>query len=349
MRPATLLLAVISLAACTEPTEVDPAPVTDAGGGQQSSCEEQELGAMYEHYVEPFVSGAVPSSCSQCHMTGVDISMFAQDTPCQTMACMIDQGAVNPEAPEQSRILQQILLGDPASSAFSVGTEHAAILQWLQYAAPCHDELCGQIEDPCGAGTGAPTTGRLPLGDCSEDDMLQQFWESVVVDRGRCITCHDNPQSPESPRFLEGLHNTNNFDDEAHRQRGMNAMYAIITRGLIDREQPLDSLLLTKPLLHGFRPYAVYGALEPIEHVPEGVGRGVHHGGAPKFQFECPGFDCTDGAIVDCRQDQECVADGDCGEGQRCNEGYCRIRESVCDQTYVNYISFIQAYLACQP
>mgnify|MGYP004072997083 FL=1 len=51
---------------------------------------------------------------------------------------------------------------------------------------------------------------------------------------------------------------------------------------------------------------------------------------------------------MDCRTDQACTSDAMCSDGQRCNDGFCRIRESVCDMTYVNYLRFIQTYLACQ-
>ncbi len=347
-----ILLSFFSLATACSPdvppsptVPTPPSPSPDAGA-PPAECTNQELGQLYEHYVEPFVSGTVQSSCSQCHMTGVNISLYAQDTPCQTMACMVDSGVADLTNPADSRILEQILLGDPASSAFSVQTEHAAILEWLQWAARCHSAVCGEIDNACDSGTGAPSTGRTPSGTCSEDELLQQYWDSVVVDRGRCISCHGRPDEDIAPNWLAGLHEAD-WDNSEHRSIATTSMYAVITGHLIDKDEPLNSLLLTKPLQHGFRPYAVYGAREPIENVPEGVGTGVHHDGQSKMTFPCPGFDCSEGAIMDCRKTQECDNDSACGDGMRCNQGWCRLAESVCDETYINYLSFIQTYLAC--
>jgi hypothetical protein len=69
--------------------------VTDSGTTVVGTCYTEELDETYSQYVEPFVSGSVPSSCSQCHMTGIDLSLYAQDTPCETMACMVDLGVVD--------------------------------------------------------------------------------------------------------------------------------------------------------------------------------------------------------------------------------------------------------------
>ena len=122
-------------------------------------CNEEALTALYEHYVEPFVSGTQSTSCSACHLTGVDMSLYAQDTPCQTMACLIQSGEADLESPDESELLARILLGDPSSSAFSVEREHEAFLEWFEWSARCHDAVCGEISDPCAAGSGAPSGG----------------------------------------------------------------------------------------------------------------------------------------------------------------------------------------------
>jgi hypothetical protein len=146
---------------------------------------------------------------------------------------------------------------------------------------------------------------------------------------------------------LEGIAVGFSWENMEHRRVATNAMYGLLALDLIDRASPLDSLLLTKPLQEGFQPLGVYGARDPVESVEPGVGVGLYHGGATKFSWNCPNFDCSAGAIIDCRTDEACEQDSDCGPTQRCNERFCRIRESVCDSTYVNYLRFIQTYLAC--
>jgi hypothetical protein len=354
-------------AACSEPA---PAPVVP----QLNKCNDVELSEAYDHYVEPFVSGAARSSCSQCHFTGVDISIYAQDTPCQTMACMVEMGAVDLAQPSESEILSRILMGDPASSVFDVKSEHAAILEWIEVSATCHAEVCGVINDPCGSGTGAPSTGRTPAGNCSEEELVTSYWDNVLEDRGRCISCHQGQADVEmgsfrsciddstcvgeegcfdgrckleqfsATPFLSGVHGATDRQDPEHWASATTGMYALITMGLIDAESPLDSRLLVKPLQEGFQPMAVYGARTDIENVPMGVGVGLDHGGATKFHMPCP----EEGCVMDCRKDTACESDEGCGADRFCNIGFCRQVDSVCDETYVRYLTFVQDYLACQ-
>jgi hypothetical protein len=174
----------------TSPPPTDTSPPPTDTSPPPPACEDSELSSLYTQYVEPFVSGAVATSCSQCHMTGIDISMYAQDTPCQTMACMVSLGAVNLDEPENSQLLAAIKMGDTQSSVFDVDKEYEAMLEWITWSSQCHSTVCADVESPCSIGTGAASTGVNPIGDCSENDLLVVFWDAVIVDRGRCNSCH---------------------------------------------------------------------------------------------------------------------------------------------------------------
>jgi hypothetical protein len=99
------------------------------------------------------------------------------------MACMIEQGVVDLADPEGSSLIEHIGLGDPNSAVFSVDTERQAMLAWLGWGAACFGSTCGVIEDPCGSGDGAATTGHLPLGNCEENDSVAAFWDALMVVR----------------------------------------------------------------------------------------------------------------------------------------------------------------------
>jgi hypothetical protein len=337
-----------------------------------SDCTEDTLGELYSTYIEPFVSGQVPSSCSQCHMTGIDISIYAQDTACDTMACMIDHEVVSFEDPTRSEILTQIALGGPASSVFDVNTEREAMELWINWSARCHHWVCGDIESGCSQGTGALSTGILPQGACSEDTLLASFWDAFVVHRNRCISCHSTliPEQGSlfacqdtqdcasnelclqgrcrvndfiATPFLEGLHEASDWNNPEHRRVASNAMYTLLTMDVIDHQEILNSRLLTKPIPTDFKPSAVFGSVEPILEVPEGVGVGVEHGGDTKFILDCGEEYC----VIDCREETPCGADADCGD-LACQEGFCRAPNSLCDLTYVKFLSFIQTFKRCQ-
>ncbi|MEM6929078.1 MAG: hypothetical protein AAF602_19220 [Myxococcota bacterium] len=375
MRSRLLLVALISCSELGsavvdgEPTETEASPPV---------CEPDALSDAYERYVEPFVSGAVASSCSQCHMTGIDISLYAQDTPCDTFACMVEYGVVTPDDPESSPLLAQIRMGDPRSSVFDVQQEASAMLEWIRWNARCHESLCGTIDGACATGTGATSTGRTPLGDCSEDDVLAAFWDAVIVDRGRCFVCHSDsgqqlgtfgpcettddcefqqicfegtcyaPGPLLAPHFFEGVGAALSWDDPDDRQLGLNTLYNVAATGLFDRDDPLSSSMLVKPLLQDFQPLAIYGDGIALEDIPAGSGLGVEHGGTSKFNFGCHGGDCITEGVVDCRTDVRC-SDVPCPDGRRCQDGFCRVAGSVCDETYVRYAAFAEYFATCTP
>jgi len=259
------------------------------------TCSAEDLDTTYTRYVEPFVSGAVESSCTECHMTGIDITMYTQDTPCQTLACMVDAGVVDLDNPDQSTLLDQIRMGTTASSVFDVEDEADAFLAWFEWSSICHDEACGELESPCSSGTGASSTGVDPIGDCSEADLLASFWDAVIIDRARCNVCHsqwaeDNTtqgactsdadcESPlaclsgycknkgvyYAPHFFEGLEGIASWAREDDKKAALYTMYNVAATGLVDADSPLDSRLLTKPLLDDFQPVAIYGPGVAIE------------------------------------------------------------------------------------
>lgn len=353
------------------------APAAGPAGLDTRTCDADGLSAAYQQYVEPFVSGTVAQSCSQCHMTGIDLSLYAQDTPCDTFACMVELGVVDVAEPEASEILRQIRMGDPNSSVFDVEREASAMLEWIAWNADCHEEVCGTIEHGvCSSGTGAASTGRTPLGDCSEEDLLGVFWDSVIVDRGRCLVCHSDygqgrgtfgpcetsddcelqqichegtcyaPGPLLAPHFFEGVDGALQWGHPQDRQIGLNTLYNVVALGLLDAERPLDSLLLTKPLLEDFQPTAVFGDGVARVSVEAPTGVGVVHGGTSKFNFGCHEPPCPTSGVVDCRTGVRC-SDRPCPGTQTCRDGFCREAGSVCDPTYVNYVAFAEYFAAC--
>ncbi|HIA02426.1 MAG TPA: hypothetical protein EYN66_11025 [Myxococcales bacterium] len=347
----------------------------DSGG---ANCTESTLDQAYQKYVEPFVSGTLPTSCSQCHMTGIDIGMYAQDTPCQTLACMVDSGVVDLSNPESSSLLADIKLGQTKSSVFDVEKEYEAMLNWIQWSASCHSDVCGKIESACSSGSNAASTGINPIGSCSETGLLASFWDAVIIDKGRCDVCHsdwakkDTTKGPctsdadcdeklqcldglcrkagayFSPSFFEGLKGEMVWKKKKDKERGLNTMYNMVALGQIDIEEPLNSLMLVKPLLENFQPTAIYGSGVNIPTVEPGVGVGVSHGGSNKFNFGCKKPPCPTSGVVDCRSGQECSSHSECANDMKCSKGFCRIAGSFCDKTYTNYIRFIYKFLSCK-
>ncbi|MEW5850819.1 MAG: hypothetical protein AB2A00_18685 [Myxococcota bacterium] len=222
------------------------------------ACAAEVNSAIYERRIEPLVTGGQPNSCNQCHLSGVDLSMFVRETPCNSMACLQYMGMVNFANPAASPILNMIRMAQPDSPLITqdvINAEHQGFLEWIRFSASCQAEVCGQIADPCstGADAGPPTNVITPLGSCSESSLASSFYAKVYDFRDRCTACHAMPHADvvDAPAF---------FEKEDTLEASLRSMYNVIGLGAVDVVNPAESTLLTKPL--------------------QGV---VEHGGGDKF------------------------------------------------------------------
>jgi hypothetical protein len=221
-----------------------------------AACEEREVtecssSSSYQERIGPLLTTDRPDSCSACHASGVRLSDFVRGTECEAMACLKEQGLVNLDAPEESVLLSWIGRVPPESpliDADVVAAEKTAFLDWFEHEArcgSCADALCPDAAvGGCGANDPVesaydPTTDP---GDCSQETLERLFRGSVFSWRGRCAPCHiDGAESAAAaPRFFFELGDCN--------VASLASLNRIVSSGLIDVEDPLQSLLLSKPL-----------------------------------------------------------------------------------------------------
>ncbi len=228
---------------------------------------------LYERYVEPLLTDEHPSTCNQCHVSGVDLSLYVQDTPCESMACMIEQGVVDLDDPEASAVLAQILQAEPDSDLITedvIEAEYEGFHEWITWSAECHDVVCGDIDDACEAGGDDDEMPDVesPVGGCSEDALAALFEQKVWAWHGRCWSCHYEggdlaEKYPGTPFYAW-------TGDEA--ESSLLTMYNVIGMGGIDTTNPTASSFLTKPLAEGVSASTVLGE-----------STGIYHGGGNKF------------------------------------------------------------------
>ena len=225
------------------------------GGETDEQCTSTAQLALFERRIEPLVSGQVPSSCQQCHLAGVSLASYVQDTPCSTMACLVESGEVDLANPNNSAILARILNARPDSALITaevIQQEHDGFLEWITWSASCQDDVCGVIDNPCnvGGGSGPPPDVFSPLGACDEAQLVASFDRKVFAERGRCNSCHavygaardDTPDNGTAPLWIFGASNTPEAND------ARNTMYNLIGLRALNVDDPLQSRLLLKPL-----------------------------------------------------------------------------------------------------
>lgn len=134
-----------------------------------AACSDEETLAVFRARIAPLLDESRPSSCNSCHLTGIPLDSFVRDTPCQSMACLIDKALVDFAEVEQSLILQWIEQGQPHPEMQGAAqAEYEGFRAWIAYSARCHAMVCGQIAEPCGppldAGPRLPDRGMPDRG-----------------------------------------------------------------------------------------------------------------------------------------------------------------------------------------
>jgi hypothetical protein len=230
-------------------------------------CEDTSS-ALFERRVAPLLSADRPKSCNQCHLAGVDLSLFVRSSACETVACLVKLGLADPSDPAQSQVLDWIRRAEPDANALSeevLAEEYEGFRQWLTESLTCEGGACARArctdEAPdafCDSEAPLAPAAETPSDDCSEEALELLFRYRIFANRGRCFPCHHEGQANnelDAPRFFATRGNCNAASLATRR--------ALERAGAFDFEAPERSLLLLKPL-------------------SENAG-GVEHGGHAKF------------------------------------------------------------------
>lgn len=224
----------------------------------------QELDArtLFERRVRPILRSDAPSSCTACHLSGVELRDYLREDPAETFALLRAAGWINVERPDDSKLLAMIARTPPRPDPKLQrvqAEELAALRDWLRAAVRDPSLLRAQANGSLGT--------ELPvevIRHARSDRVLQSFVDNIWSEMGRCINCH----SPERNRgkikdlgqeALDAISWIVPNDPAATLQR-------LVDDGNIDLDHPELSPVLTKPA---------------------GL---VKHGGGPKFLRGDPAY-----------------------------------------------------------
>jgi hypothetical protein len=237
---------------------------------QQASLEcFEESSALYEKRIAPLLATDRPKSCNQCHLSGVDLSLFVRDDMCEMRACLLENGLVDPEHIDDSLILTWIARAEPESELITeqvIGEEYAAFREFLGKIVNCNTASCGGVTCSSDKGGGSCARDPEPIAitlvdpesQCDSRSVEAVFQDTVFPWRDRCFPCHHDDQllaDANAPRWIEVGGNC--------EAAAVSTLRNVIDNGYVDPLAPDQSLLLLKPL-----------------PVSEG---GVEHGGGDKF------------------------------------------------------------------
>jgi hypothetical protein len=253
---------------------VAAASCASAGDGSDRAREASteclsQAGSLYERKIAPLLATDRPKTCNQCHLSGIDLGLFVRDDMCETRACLVDLDLVDLAHPDQSAVLGWIERAHPDSTLITqdvIDQEYEAFKEFVEQIARCGDEACAGVGCPAASGKeacGSPGDEEhvaflVPEGTaCDPKAVEAEFRDTVYVWRDRCSPCHFSSYQGTAiaPQWINVESNCNTGS--------LRTFHDVVTMGLVDAEDPTQSLLLRKPL-----------------DVSEG---GVLHGGGAKF------------------------------------------------------------------
>ncbi len=244
MRPC-LFVAVVGLIAIT--------PLT-------VRADDDSPAAVFEKRIRPIFNSPNPSSCVRCHLAGVDLKDYILPSSEKTFLSLRDQGLIDLDRPERSKILTFINrgadgnLGAKLIPADRHKVEYEAFAAWIKACAA--DPKLRSAPMLPEAERAKPAAPPEVIRHGRADRLLESFERNVWSMRFRCMNCHTEG-TPQNDK----LRKEHGERVAWVKKAGPAATMAyLLGSKLIDADEPTKSLLLLKPL------------------------KAVDHGGGKKFE-----------------------------------------------------------------
>jgi hypothetical protein len=195
--------------------------------------------SIFEKRILPIFQAKKPSSCTECHLSGVDLKDYIHPSQDKTFAALVSAGLVDVKKPDDSKILQFIsrrperpnLITDKLRQQ-----EYEGFRSWIRAAVKDPDLLKLKTSESIG-----PQVSEQVIRHARTDRVLASFIDNIWTEVGRCAACH----SPDKNQKQVKEHG----DQVSWIKLGdpQATLDYMIEAGIIDPDDPLASMLLTKP------------------------------------------------------------------------------------------------------
>jgi len=197
---------------------------------------------VFTRRILPIMNSAKPSSCAECHLSGVDLKDYIRADQAETFAALVKGGMIDAKQPQKSKLLEFISRSPDKQTIVSAEVrkeEMAAFTAWIEEA----------VRDPelLKAKAGSETLGpKLPIEvvrHARSDRVLASFIDNIWSETTRCAACH-------SP-LLNQEHVKKNGEQVSWMKPNDPAgtLKYLVEAGLIDATNPTKSMLLQKPTM----------------------------------------------------------------------------------------------------
>lgn len=210
---------------------------------------------IFEKRIVPILHAQRPSSCTECHLSGVDLKDYIFPEQDKTFAALVRGGLIDTRHPAQSKLLAFIERKPAQTNLVSnkVRAEEAAAFKaWIEAAVKDPQLLKAQA----GANPIGPQLSPEVVRHARHDRVLQSFVDNVWLEISRCAGCHSPDRNQQQVKKHGAQISWIKPRDPAATLKGL------LDSGNIDVDAPRQSPLITKPTLqvpHGGGQKAVVG------------------------------------------------------------------------------------------
>lgn len=197
---------------------------------------------VFERRILPILNSPKPSSCAECHLSGVDLKDYLRPNPFETFAALNEAGLIDLKQPKRSKLLQFISRKPESTSLVSAKVreeELAAFTAWIEAATADPNFLEAKIK----AVNIGPKIPNEVIRHGRSDQVLASFVEHIWSESLRCASCH-SPRLNKEQVKKHGERISWIVPDEPAA-----TLKKLLDQGLIDLEHPAQSLILQKPTM----------------------------------------------------------------------------------------------------
>ena len=174
------------------------------GSSVRAGAADPSPAEVFEQRLLPIFKSPNPSSCVQCHLSGVDLKDYILPDAGKTFRSLRDQGLIDLDAPEKSKIVKLIDMGSdakgPAVRADARKAEREAFVAWIKACANDPTLRAAPKLDP--AEVAKPAKPDAVIRHARTDRVLASFEQNVWAWRFRCMNCHTEG-TPQNDKLVK--------------------------------------------------------------------------------------------------------------------------------------------------
>ena len=149
---------------------------------------------IFEQRIMPIFKSPNPSSCTECHLAGVDLKNYILPSHERTFVSLRDQGLIDLDAPSDSKILRLIAMGGGTNEGAALisakvrAAEYAAFAEWIK--ASSSDLRLRNAPKLDAKELARPSRPNEVIRHARMDRVRASFEENFWSQRFRCTGCH---------------------------------------------------------------------------------------------------------------------------------------------------------------